>query len=89
MTAVLTAEVLADELAVSIARALATANRCATEAGVDVAESLISISQQFLGEKPVWRVNYGPRDYVGIRGGDVLVDVDARNGSITRVLRGQ
>ena len=83
------ADFLEDELAVSPARALATANRCASEAGVDLADSLISISQQHSGESLVWRINYGPRDYVGTRGGDVLVEVVARDGSVAGILLGQ
>ncbi|HEV2663613.1 MAG TPA: hypothetical protein VG324_01795 [Blastocatellia bacterium] len=37
----------------------------------------------------VWRVNYGPKDYVSRRGGDFIVDVDARDASIKQVLHGQ
>jgi len=54
----LTAQVLQDELAISLARALATANRKAHELGVDVFESLISITQHTLNGTTVWRINY-------------------------------
>ncbi len=82
-------EVLHDEVAVSLARAIAAANEKARAAGVDVAKSLISITQQASEEESTWRINYGPKDYVGRRGGDLVVDVDARDGTVKRVVRGQ
>jgi hypothetical protein len=85
----LTAEVLQDELAISLARALATANRKAHELGVDVFESLISITQHTLNGTTVWQINYGPKDYVKRRGGDVLIEVDVHDATIRKVLRGQ
>jgi hypothetical protein len=88
MPTTLTTDVLQDELAVSVARVLAAANKRAREAGVDVAQSVITISQSF--EPGVrWRVNYGPKDYVGRRGGDLIVEVEASDASVTQVLRGQ
>jgi len=89
MTATLTADVLQDDLAVSLARALATANKKARELGVDVVQSLISITQHPLNGSSVWRINYGFRDYVNQRGGDVLIEVDVHNAVIKKVLRGQ
>jgi hypothetical protein len=88
MSAVLTTEVLQDELAVSLARIIATANKYAREAGVNVTESLMTITQISNGELS-WRINYGPKDYLNQRGGDVVVEVDANDASIKRVLRGQ
>lgn len=88
MAAVLTAEVLQDDVAVSLARVIAAANRCAREAGVNVKQSLITISQIADGEI-AWRVNYGPMDYLSRRGGDLIVDVDPADASIKQVLRGQ
>ena len=88
MSAVLTAEVLQDELAVSLARIIAAANKSAREAGVNVAESLVTITQISNGDR-YWRVNYGPKDYLHQRGGDLIVDVNASDGSIKRVLQGQ
>lgn len=89
MTATLTAEVLQDDLAVSLARAMAVANRKARELGVDVFQSLISITQHTLNGISVWRINYGPKDYVNRRGGDVLIEVDMHDATIKKVLRGQ
>jgi hypothetical protein len=84
-----TADVLQDELAVSLARALAAANKRAREAGIDVAESLITISQRASDDVFIWHINYGPRQYVGRRGGDLVIEVDSTDASIKRVLRGQ
>ncbi len=50
MTTALTADVLQDELAVSLARVLAAANKCARESGVDVLQSLITITQIASGD---------------------------------------
>lgn len=86
MTA-LSPDVLRDDLAVSVARVLAAANKRARELGVDVLQSLITITQYT--DNGRWRINYGPRDYVGRRGGDLIVEVDAKDGSIKQVLRGQ
>ena len=89
MAASLTADVLQDEIAVSLARVMAAANRKARECGVDLLDSLISITQQSLDSGLIWRVNYGPKDYLGRRGGDLIVDVDAVDATIKQVLRGQ
>ena len=89
MAATLTATVLQDDLAVSLARAMAVANKKARELGVDVFQSLISITQHTLNDSSVWRINYGPKDYVNRRGGDVLIEVDMHDATIKRVLRGQ
>ena len=88
MATALTAEVLQDELAVSLARVLAAANKRARELGIDVSQSLITVSQT-LNDGSFWRVNYGPRDYIGRRGGDLIIDVNASDASIKNVLRGQ
>jgi hypothetical protein len=88
MSATLTMDVLQDELAVSLARVLAAANKRAREAGVNVAHSLITITQNF--EHGLrWRINYGPKDYIGQRGGDLMIEVDANDARVTRVLHGQ
>ncbi len=84
----LTGDVLQDDLAVSLARVLAAANKRARELGVDALQSIITISQHF-DDGMFWRVNYGPKDYIGRRGGDLIVDVDGGDASIKRVLRGQ
>jgi len=88
MAAPLSAEVLQDELAISVARVLTAANKRARELGMDVSRSLITVSQA-VDNGTYWRVNYGPRDYIGRRGGDLIIEVDAGDASIKRVLRGQ
>jgi hypothetical protein len=89
MAATLTAEVFQDELAMSLARVMAVANKRARESGVDLLHSLITITQRSFNGGLLWRINYGPQDYVGRRGGDFIVEVDPSNASIIRVLRGQ
>jgi len=89
MAATLTADVLQDDIAVSLARAITTANKRARELGVDVIQSLITITQHISNGTVLWRVNYGPKDYVGRRGGDLIIEVDPLDASIKQVLRGQ
>lgn len=88
MGATLSADVLEDDMAVSLARVLASANRRARELNVDVLHSLITITQ-LNDPAPCWRINYGPKDYVGQRGGDLVVEVDATDASVKQVLHGQ
>lgn len=85
----LTAEILQDDLAVTLARIMAAANKRASEAGIDVHQSLISITQLYREDDFVWRVNYGPKEYIGRRGGDLMVEVEPRRGTVLKVLRGQ
>ena len=80
---------LENNLAVSVAAALATANKRAQEAGVDALQSALTITQEQVGAEAVWRINYGPKDYIGQRGGDLIIDVDCNDFTIKRVLRGQ
>lgn len=89
MTVTLTAEVLQDNLAVSLARAMTVANKKARELGVDVAQCLISITQHTMNGSTIWRINYGPKDYVNRRGGDVVIEVDVDDATIRKALRGQ
>lgn len=89
MSQILTADVLEDDIAVSLARAVSIANKRARESGVDVLASLITITQRALDGDLLWRINYGPKDYVGRRGGDLIIDVDPVGAVIKRVLRGQ
>jgi hypothetical protein len=89
MASVFTAEVLQDEMALSLAHVVVTANKHAREAGVDLQQSLITITQCLLNDGVVWRISYGPKDYVGRRGGDFIVDVDPLNAMVARVMRGQ
>ena len=88
MSTALSAEVLEDNVAMSLARGVAAANRAAKEIGVDLPDSLVTITQ-VSDEKPCWRINYGPKNYRNRRGGDVIVEVDAEDASIQKVLRGQ
>jgi len=89
MATTLAADVLQDDIAVSLARAIAAANKRARELGVEALQSLITITQRSLNGSLLWRINYGPRDYVGRRGGDLIIEVDPSDASIKQVLRGQ
>jgi hypothetical protein len=89
MAATLTADVLEDQLAVSLARVLAAANKQARQSGVEAAENFITITQRPVNGDVIWRINYSAKDSVGRRGGDLIVDVDASDGTIKQVLRGQ
>lgn len=81
-------EVLQDEVAVSLARVTAAANKRAKELGIDVPQSLITITQ-VIDDGIHWRINYGPKDYIKQRGGDLIIEVDAKDANIQRDLRGQ
>jgi hypothetical protein len=84
----LTKEDLADEFVVSLAHILATANRRARQLGCDVSQSLVTISEHFDGGK-FWRINYGVKNPSTQRGGDLIVEVNAENAEVKRVVRGQ
>ncbi|MGI8980492.1 MAG: hypothetical protein ACR2FY_14790 [Pirellulaceae bacterium] len=84
----LSPEIIEDEMAVSLARAVATANRAAKEAGISLEDSLRTITE-LSGNTTRWRINYGPKNYRNRRGGDFIVEVDAGDASIQKVLRGQ
>ncbi|MEK6323513.1 MAG: hypothetical protein AABN33_17885 [Acidobacteriota bacterium] len=86
--ATLSADVLEDDMAVSLARVLAAANRRARELNIDVPQSLISVTQ-VIDNGPGWRINYGPTDYIGRRGGDLVIEVDATDASVKQVLHEQ
>ncbi len=85
----ISAEVIKDDIAVSVAQAMAAANKRARELGVDVLQSLITITQRSSKDDVFWRINYGPKDYVGRRGGDLMIEVDQSNARINQVLWGQ
>lgn len=89
MAATLTADILQDDLALSLARVLAAANRSAREAGVDATQSVITVQQHLAPDAPFWRINYGPQEAVGRRGGGLIVDVDPTDDSVKQVLRAQ
>ena len=59
------------------------------ESGIDVTASLITVTQHSPHSSLIWRINYDPKEYVGRRGGDFIVEVDAFDASIKEVLRGQ
>jgi len=86
MAAMLTAEVYQDDVAVTIANVMATANKRASEMGIDVAESLLTITQRLQEDIIYWRINYGPKDYINTRGGDLVVDISAISGEVEQVL---
>ena len=86
--ATFSADVLQDDMAVTLARVMATANKRARELGVDVLQSFITITQQ-VDNGLFWRVSYGPRDYVNRRGGDLMIEVNGEDMKIKQVLRGQ
>ena len=86
--ATLSTDVLQDDIAVSLARVMTTANKRARELGVDILQSLITITQHFENGL-LWRINYGPKDYIGKRGGDLMIEVCGEDMKIKQVLRGQ
>jgi hypothetical protein len=89
MSTTLTAEVIQDDIAISVAQATAVANKRARELGVDVLQSLITITQRASNADVYWRINYGPKNYVGRRGGDLIIEVDQSNARINQVMWGQ
>lgn len=86
--ATLSSDVLQDDTAVALARVMATANKRARELGVDIVQSLITITQHF-DNGLLWRINYGPKDYINQRGGDLVIEVGGEDIKIKQVLRGQ
>lgn len=89
MSVALSSDVLQDDVAVTVARVIASANKRARELNVDVMQSMISLTQHSQDGSWVWRVNYGAKDYIGRRGGDLLIEVNSEDASIQRVLWGQ
>ncbi len=84
----LSSDVLQDDMAVALARVIAAANKRARELGVDTVQSLVTITQRF-DKGTLWRINYGPKDYVNKRGGDLMIEVGGDDMKIKQVLRGQ
>ncbi|HUY35617.1 MAG TPA: hypothetical protein VMV69_22930 [Pirellulales bacterium] len=82
-------EIQQDHLVMSVARDLAVANAAALAQGTKPGESLVTITEEASSAGRIWRIHYGPRDYVGRRGGDLIVVVDASSGAVQRVIRGQ
>jgi hypothetical protein len=89
MSVALDSDVLQDDVAVTVARVIASANKRARELNVDVMQSIISLTQHSQNGSWVWRVNYGAKDYIGRRGGDLMVEVNPEDASIQRILWGQ
>ena len=82
-------EMQQDQLVMSVARALALANEAALAQGTDPANSLVTITEETSSPSRLWRIHYGPRDYVGRRGGDLIVLVDEGREGVQRIVRGQ
>ena len=89
MSATFTPEVFQDDIAVSLACAITVANKRARELGIDVLQTLITITQCSSNGDVYWRINYGPKDYISRRGGDLIIEVDSSDASIHQVLWGQ
>lgn len=88
MATVTLEEMQRDELAMSVARALASANGAAEANGVQPDQALVTIFEESSAAGRGWRIHYGPRDYIHRRGGDLTVVVSDA-GEIQEVLRGQ
>jgi hypothetical protein len=52
-------------------------------------ESLITVNEETSAGGNLWRIHYGPRDYINQRGGDLIVLVDQQSGDVRDVLHGQ
>jgi hypothetical protein len=89
MPAITLEEMQQDHLVMSVARALALANEAALAHGTEPANSLVSITEETSPTGRLWRIHYGPRDYIGRRGGDLIVFVDERSEAVQRIIRGQ
>jgi hypothetical protein len=76
-----------DAVANSIARVMTIANQRASQEGVNVEQSVISLTQE--DEEGIhWRVNYCPKGAALRRGSDIYIDVNTATQS-TQVLLGQ
>ncbi len=82
-------EIQQDSLALAVARAVALANESARAHGLDLANSLMTVTEDSPPPQRLWRIHYGSRDYVNRRGGDLIVYVDEQAGAVRRVIRGQ
>lgn len=89
MTTLVNKEVLKDPYVASVALSLSVANKKAMEYGIDLKESIISITQENSAEESFWRINYGTKNYINRRGGDLIIYVYQENGRIHKILRGQ
>ena len=82
-------ELQQDKLVMSVAHALALANETALAQGTEPADSLVTITEETSDDGRVWRIHYGPRNFVSRRGGDLIVLVDDRSAAVQRIIRGQ
>ena len=89
MAEAISSEILNDPFVASVANALSIANEKAREYGMDLTKCLISITQEMTEGRTLWRIHYGPKDYIHRRGGDLAVYVHPQDGTINKVLRGQ
>ncbi len=89
MALTMTVDALRDDLAISLACALAAANQKAREIGLELADCLVTVTQETAEDDSLWRVHYGPKAYIGRRGGDLVIEINGSDASIKRVLRGQ
>jgi len=89
MTATVVADVLEDPVAVSLAHAIASANKRARGLRVDADQSLITITQLLSDGGLLWRISYSRKDSIGRRGGDLIIEVNPSDASVKRVLWGQ
>lgn len=78
-----------DQLVMSVARALAVANEAALNQGTNPNSSLVTITEESSATGRLWKIHYGPKNYVGRRGGDLTVQVDDATGVVQGILRGQ
>ncbi len=78
-----------DTLALSVGQAVAAANEAAVAHGIDPQNALVTISEDPSMRERLWRIHYGPRDFVNRRGGDFIVLVDQKMGEVKKTLRGQ
>ena len=78
-----------DSLALSVAQAIAVANGAAVAAGKDPERYLITVSEEVPPPDRQWRIHYGLREHRNRRGGDLIVVVNERLGTVERVVRGQ
>jgi hypothetical protein len=89
MATVTLEELQQDRLVMSVASCLALANETALAEGTSPADSLVTISEEPSSAGQLWRIHYGPREYVGRRGGDLIIIVNEQKKTVERIIRGQ
>ena len=86
--ATLSSDVLQDDMTVALARVMVTANKRARELRCGHRPESHHDYQHF-DNGLLWRINYGPKDYINKRGGDLIIEVGGDDIKIKQVLRGQ